>query len=126
MSELAQLKEHVSINVRTFRCWVGTTLLILLIFSALNTFLTFLIIPKFQQIYQDALPGKPLPWLTSFILVARIPLMIVAVGWLIAGSLSVWRWRPVSILLLNLGIIFSFLQIVATIYALFIPLIGLN
>jgi len=35
---------------------------------AIVTFLMVVIVPKFQEIFQDLLEGKPLPWLTLFVL----------------------------------------------------------
>ena len=43
-------------------------LVVLVIAAAILTFLLIFIVPKFQQIFQDALPGKPLPTITLFVI----------------------------------------------------------
>jgi type IV pilus assembly protein PilC len=43
-------------------------LVVLVIAGAILTFLLIFIVPKFQQIFQDALPGKPLPAVTVFVI----------------------------------------------------------
>jgi type IV pilus assembly protein PilC len=43
-------------------------LVVLVIAAAILTFLLIFIVPKFQQIFQDALPGKPLPAITVFVI----------------------------------------------------------
>ncbi len=43
-------------------------LVVLVIAAAILTFLLIFIVPKFQQIFQDALPGKPLPSVTVFVI----------------------------------------------------------
>jgi type IV pilus assembly protein PilC len=43
-------------------------LVVLVIAAAILTFLLIFIVPKFQQIFQDALPGKPLPGVTLFVI----------------------------------------------------------
>src|SRR5471032_596550 len=43
-------------------------LVVLGIAAAILTFLLIFIVPKFQQIFQDALPGKPLPGVTLFVI----------------------------------------------------------
>jgi type IV pilus assembly protein PilC len=43
-------------------------LVVLVIAAAILTFLLIFIVPKFQQIFQDALPGKPLPGITIFVI----------------------------------------------------------
>jgi type IV pilus assembly protein PilC len=41
---------------------------VLVIAALILTFLLIFIVPKFQQIFQDALPGKPLPAVTLFVI----------------------------------------------------------
>src|SRR5271154_1628324 len=43
-------------------------IVVLVIAAAILTFLLIFIVPKFQQIFQDALPGKPLPGITLFVI----------------------------------------------------------
>ena len=41
---------------------------VLVIAMLILAFLLAFIVPKFQQIFADALPGKPLPWITQFVI----------------------------------------------------------
>jgi type IV pilus assembly protein PilC len=43
-------------------------LVVLVIATLILSFLLVFIVPKFQQIFQDALPGKPLPGITVFVI----------------------------------------------------------
>jgi type IV pilus assembly protein PilC len=43
-------------------------IVVLVIAAAILTFLLIFIVPKFQQIFSDALPGKPLPTITLFVI----------------------------------------------------------
>ena len=43
-------------------------IVVLVIAAAILTFLLIFIVPKFQQIFTDALPGKPLPGVTLFVI----------------------------------------------------------
>lgn len=43
-------------------------IVVLVIAAAILTFLLIFIVPKFQQIFNDALPGKPLPDITLFVI----------------------------------------------------------
>src|SRR5580692_4918022 len=102
-------------STKTKRFWLGTSLVVLFVFGAGNIFLQLFIIPKFQQIYADALPGKQLPTITEFILTARMVLLFIAMGWPIAGALLVKLQKPYAILWINLGIIWTILQIGITV-----------
>jgi len=124
MSDPGRDEKTVSIPKKTYNRWLGTTLFILIIFSTLNFVFSFFWVPKFEQIFQDALPGKPLPLLTEFVLACRIPLAIVALAWPIAGVIFVWRSSNRAILFLNLAIILTLVQIGITIFALFIPMVS--
>jgi hypothetical protein len=108
------------------RFWSGVSLVILFIFSALSIFLQVFIIPKFVQIYQDALPGVHLPPLTEFIITTRSAFAIIGLGWPILGSFLVRLQKPYAILWINIGILWIFLQMGITIIALFKPMIGIE
>src|SRR5271155_5714265 len=58
-------------------------LVVLVIASAILTFLLIFIVPKFQQIFQDALPGKPLPTITLFVIACSH--LLVAQWYLVVG-----------------------------------------
>jgi len=60
------------------RFWMKVCLIILFVFSAANIFLPLFIVPKFAQIFADALPGKPLPFVTEVIISAPILWALVA------------------------------------------------
>ena len=84
-------------------------------------------VPKFEQIYKDALAGSgPLPPLTQFIITARIALAIIDLGWPILGTLLIRLQKPYAILWINIGILWTFLQFVITVIALVKPLFGLT
>ena len=50
------------------------------------TFLLIFIVPKFQQIFQDALPGKPLPGVTLFVIACSH--LLVAQWYIIVGAIA--------------------------------------
>jgi type IV pilus assembly protein PilC len=66
-------------------------LVVLVIAAAILTFLLIFIVPKFQQIFQEALPGKPLPSVTLFViwcshtLVSQWYIVVGAIALVIVG-----------------------------------------
>jgi type IV pilus assembly protein PilC len=60
-------------------------LVVLVIAGAILSFLLIFIVPKFQQIYSDALPGKPLPGITMFVI--NLSNIFVDQWYLILGGL---------------------------------------
>jgi hypothetical protein len=107
----------------TTRLWVRLSLLSA--FSAANIFVLLLIVPKFQEIFSDALgPDHPLPAITNFIIAGRIVFAVVTACWPILGTMLVRQQRPHSMLYLNIGIVWMFLQCGMTVIALFMPLCG--
>ena len=78
--------------------------------------------PKFQQIFADVFPGKPLPGVTEFIFTCRIALVFVALAWPILGALLRKWQKRYAILWINLGIIWFLLEIGITVFALFLPM----
>jgi hypothetical protein len=104
--------------------WIKVSLVFLILFSAANVFLMLVIVPKFMQIYGEALPGMPLPEVTVFVITARVGLAVLDLGWPILGSLLMWNRNRYSILWINIGLIWTFLQVGVAIFALFIPLAG--
>jgi hypothetical protein len=93
-------------------------------FSAVNVFVVSFIIPKFERIYQDALPGTPLPALTQFFFSHRILLAIVPLAWTLVGIVLVKGRKSAAIPCINLGLFWNCLQTVTVIVALFTPLFG--
>ena len=47
----------------TGRAWPIVSLVVLVALGGINVFLALFIVPKFEQIFQDALPGQRLPGL---------------------------------------------------------------
>ena len=84
-----------------------------------------LAVPKFQQIYIDALPGRPLPSITAFIIAARIVFAFINLGLPILGTYSFTKRARSTVLWINLAILWNFLEFGLTIFALFLPMIGL-
>ena len=104
------------------RPWVS--LVILFVFSATNIFLPLFIVPKVAQIYADALPGKPLPFVTEVIISVPILWALMALIWSLPAVLSFWRRKDYAILLINVGMLLTCLQIGITVLALFMPMTG--
>lgn len=61
-------------------------LVVLVIAGLILTFLLIFIVPKFQQIFQDALPGKPLPAITLFVIGCSH--LLVAQWYLVVGGIA--------------------------------------
>jgi type II secretory pathway component PulF len=106
------------------RAWPIASIVILLGLGAINIFLFLFIVPKFEQIYQDAIPGMPLPGITAFIIAARIPLALIALAWPIAGIIAIWQRHRGAIWIINLGYLYFFPLIGVTVIALFMPMTG--
>jgi len=99
-------------------------LVLLFILGGINIFLPLLIVPKFEQIYRDALgPDHVLPGITQFIITARLPLALIALAWPIAGIIAVWKRHRAAVWIINLGYLFFFASIGLTIIALFMPMV---
>jgi hypothetical protein len=104
--------------------WTGMSLGVLLVFTAANVFMLLFIVPKFGQIFADAMPGKPLPPVTELILSGRLIIMALNGALVILCAYLVQRGNRQSILLINLATIWNFIQIGATVIALFMPMVG--
>jgi len=61
-------------------------LVVLVIAGTILTFLLIFIVPKFQQIFQDALPGKPLPGITLFVIGCSH--LLVSQWYIVFGSIA--------------------------------------
>jgi hypothetical protein len=121
MSDSEQEQGKESRSTETKRFWIVASRVYLFGFSAVNIFLLLVVSPKFEQIFQDSLPGKPLPTVTEFILTARMALVFIALGWPILGALLIRQQKPSAILWINVGIVWTFLQFAITVIALFVP-----
>ena len=106
------------------RAWPIASIVFLLGLGAINIFVSLFIVPKFEQIYQDALPGMPLPGITVFVIAARFPLALVALMWPIAGIITFQRRKRAAIWIIKLGHLYFFLLLGVTVIALFMPMTG--
>jgi len=107
------------------RFWNNPCLIFLCLAGGFSAFLSLLIVPKFEQIFRDALgPDYPLPGITLFVLHARIPLTLVGVAWPAAGIGASWRRSRAAVWIVLLGDIFFFVLIGGTILALLGPIGG--
>jgi len=127
MSDVVAEQGKEARTTKTKRFGARVSLVILFVLSVACIFLQFFIIPKFEQIYQDALAGSgPLPPLTQFIITARMAFAIIDLGWPILGTVLISQRKPSAILWINVGIIWTFLQIATTVFALFKPMVGMG
>ena len=126
MSEPAQEQGKTARSMETKRRWVKVSLVILFLLSAANIFLMLVIVPKFEQIFADALPGMPLPRVTNLIITGRIVIAMVTVCWPILGTILVRQQKPYAILWINVGIIAMLLQCGTTIIALYMPMVRMG
>ena len=116
----------MSAATETGRAWPIVSLVVLVALGGINVFLALFIVPKFEQIFQDALPGQRLPGLTEFIMEDQIPLALLAVVWPVGGIVAVWRRYRAAIWIVGIGCVFFFFLIGVTITALFQPMIAID
>ena len=95
---------------------------VLLVFTAANVFILLFVAPKFVQMYDDAVPGMPLPFLTKLIFAGRIAFVAMNVGWLAFCFYLARRHRANTIWFVNVGTIWTFAQVWVTVAALIQPL----
>lgn len=124
MSEPAQEQTPRPDAPKKSRFWIKVNLGILFGLAGLNSFLMLYIVPKFEEIYQDALPGKPLPSATEFILSDRHAIAILVWLWPILCTVLGRQQKSYAIYLINLGILWYFLQIGITFHALIMPMVA--
>jgi hypothetical protein len=121
-AELEQTKAARSTKRKRF--WIGSSLATLFVFSAINIFLLAVVAPKFEQIYAEMIPGQPLPSVMELVITGRIAVAVVSAFWPIFGAVLLRQQTPYAKLCINVGILWMFLQIGVTIFALFIPVTG--
>lgn len=94
--------------------------------SFFNIFTAVFITPKFEQIFQDALPGKPLPTVTELLLGFHPFVIAVTVLWPVLGLLAILfpKRTSSSIWIIVCLLLLVILQVGVTIIALFMPMIG--
>jgi type II secretory pathway component PulF len=74
-------EEHrTAVRAENKAFWVRFSLAMLIGLAAINVFVLLFVVPKFKMIFADALPGKPLPPVTNFILDYPFALIVVAIA----------------------------------------------
>jgi type IV pilus assembly protein PilC len=68
LNRLAEFQEKSQKIIGKVKAAMIYPIVVLVIAGLILTFLLIFIVPKFQQIFQDALPGKPLPGVTLFVI----------------------------------------------------------
>jgi type II secretory pathway component PulF len=99
-------------------------LITLLGLSAIHVFMFLIVVPKFERIYREAMPGMALPGLTGFVIAGRCVLALIALVWLMAGVVAVWQRARGASWIIRLGYVYCFPMIGVTVVALFLPLRG--
>ena len=122
MSDPHQELSKGSRSAETKQFWIWVSLVTLFLSSSVNIYLLLFVVPKFEWIFAEALPGMPLPPVTVFIIAARIGLAVIALGWPIIGSVLVNQQKTYAILWINIGLIWTFLEIGTVVIALFMPM----
>ena len=79
-------------------------LVVLVIASAILSFLLIFIVPKFQQIFQDALPGQPLPSVTLFVIACSD--LLVSKWYLVLGVIALTVFGYKSLASVPAGVLF--------------------
>ena len=121
------MNEDVAKDVRSLaigvRAVVGGFTIMLSIFSIRAAFL----IRYFQEVFQDALPGKPLPPFTLFIIWARTPLIILSIVLPILALLILFtvRSHKTALILVTIIMVTVFMQMNLTVSNLMAPMTDL-
>jgi hypothetical protein len=104
--------------------WIGVIIGLLFLFSAADIFLLLVSVPKFEQIFQDALPGKPLPSATVFFITYRVALLSLAVGRPALAYFLVRQRKPYAIIWIGIGTLWTILELATGVIAMFMPMVG--
>jgi hypothetical protein len=120
VAELAATVAELKLGMKWF-------LGLFLVVMSLPNFVATLYIPEFHQIFQDALPGKPLPELTLMFIKGYWFFQLMTVFWPIAGLIAIVRGKQVrtwticgSSIILIIG-----LQYLLTEHAMYTPFVGM-
>jgi len=118
--DLAQEVRSLALGVRAMAA--GFTIML----SFFNIWAAFLI-QFFQRLFEDALPGKPLPFFVSFLIEYRIPLIIFSILMPIAGVviLALMRNHKMALILNTVIIVVIFGQMTLTVCSLLAPMFDL-
>ncbi len=82
------------------------------------------LVPGFERIYEDALPGQCLPAITVVAVNARALGVAFAILWPLAGVTAASRQSRHTMLVINLGYLFLLALIGVWVFALFVPISG--
>jgi hypothetical protein len=98
-----------------------------LLVATVGNIVAALSIHQFQQIFQDALPGKPLPGLTLSVIYGQTLIFYLALLWPVIGVISLFLRNQIriSILLLSVSLALALIQSGLVVSALRLPMIGL-
>jgi type II secretory pathway component PulF len=116
----AQTLERPAPDQRRVRVIVALGFVVLL--SVVQLYISAMVIPRFADIFQDMLGGRPLPTATATVLNFRWALVGVACGLSLAASFVVQRRASLRYLFAILAILL--LQIAFVTVVLFLPLVG--
>ena len=92
---------------------------------ASDCFVWIFVVPKFAQIFMDALPGKPLPLATLMFIGHHFLFALVALAWPIVGAVLLRKRNYYASYWIIGGIVLFILLAGLTIIAMFMPMIGL-
>ena len=102
----------------------GLALGVLVFLSLENVVVLLYLVPKFEQIFRDALPGQPLPVATSIILNDRLTILLLTLTWTILCIMLTRICKPWARLCTNLGMVWNILQIAAIVSVLLMTMFG--
>ncbi len=120
VAELAAIVAELKVGMKWF---LG---LFLVVMSVPNVIATFAI-PEFRQIFQDALPGKPLPEITLLLIGGYWFFQLLSLAWPIVGLIVIVRGKRIRNWTIG-GVLLIFaigLQLMLTECAMFLPMVGL-
>jgi hypothetical protein len=120
---VAELAQNVSELVSGMK-WLLEALLLL---ASIPNFFVTLNIPRYRQIFQDALPGKPLPLLTEILINHSTFFLLLTLAFPIAGVVIISRGKRARNWLVagTLLIIAVGAQLALTQFAMFAPMTDL-
>ncbi len=84
------------------------------------------IVPKFAEIFEDALPGRPLPLITQILIAHHLLFALAALAWPIVGLVLYRKQNHYSAYWIIGGIGLFVLLVGLTAYAMFAPMVELG
>ena len=113
----------MSISPRVERAWPFVCLVVLTALGVVHIVVPLFVVPKFEEILSDALPGKPLPPISALFFASRVPLMLIAGVWPVAGLVAVLKRHSTAIWIVSLGLCYFVALIPLTGIAFYLPLV---